>query len=123
VVNGVPLESGNFGNAGSGGGADLPNGVSDINPDDIADYISHKGFTALRRALKMKPARIVKEVKDSKLRGRGGAGFDRTVGGRDGKPGFGHVGRPFDRDGRIGQIRQRKASANRNERPALMTAR
>ncbi|MFZ2430600.1 MAG: SusC/RagA family TonB-linked outer membrane protein [Lutibacter sp.] len=46
VVNGVPLESGNFGNAGDGGGADLPNGVSDINPDDIESISVLKGPAA-----------------------------------------------------------------------------
>ncbi|PKP13070.1 MAG: SusC/RagA family TonB-linked outer membrane protein [Bacteroidetes bacterium HGW-Bacteroidetes-3] len=46
VVNGVPLESGNFGNAGSGGGADLPNGVSDINADDIESISVLKGPAA-----------------------------------------------------------------------------
>ncbi|MBU0662644.1 4Fe-4S binding protein, partial [Candidatus Micrarchaeota archaeon] len=46
-----------------------------INPDDINDYISQGGFRPLRKALKMKPAQIVKDVKDSKLRGRGGAAF------------------------------------------------
>tara|TARA_R110001583_G_scaffold34847_5_gene116618 strand:+ start:2041 stop:5172 length:3132 start_codon:yes stop_codon:yes gene_type:complete len=46
VVNGVYLESGNFGNAGSGGGADLPNGVSDINPDDIESISVLKGPAA-----------------------------------------------------------------------------
>lgn len=46
VVNGVPLESGNFGNAGSGGGADLPNGVSDISPDDIESISVLKGPAA-----------------------------------------------------------------------------
>ena len=46
VVNGVPLESGNFGNSGSGGGADMPNGVSDINPDDIESIAVLKGPAA-----------------------------------------------------------------------------
>jgi TonB-linked SusC/RagA family outer membrane protein len=46
VVNGVPLESGNFGNAGDGGGADLPNGVSDINADDIESISVLKGPAA-----------------------------------------------------------------------------
>jgi TonB-linked SusC/RagA family outer membrane protein len=46
VVNGVPLESGNFGNAGDGGGADLPNGISDINADDIASINVLKGPAA-----------------------------------------------------------------------------
>jgi TonB-linked SusC/RagA family outer membrane protein len=46
VVNGVPLESGNYGNAGSTGGADMPNGVSDINADDIESISVLKGPAA-----------------------------------------------------------------------------
>ncbi len=46
VVNGVPLESGNYGNSGSGGGADLPNGISDINADDIESISVLKGPAA-----------------------------------------------------------------------------
>jgi len=46
VVNGVPLESGNYGNSGSSGGADLPNGISDINADDIESISVLKGPAA-----------------------------------------------------------------------------
>jgi len=46
VVNGVPLESGNYGTAGSSGGSDLPNGVSDINADDIESISVLKGPAA-----------------------------------------------------------------------------
>jgi TonB-linked SusC/RagA family outer membrane protein len=46
VVNGVPLESGNYGDSGSGGGADMPNGVSDINADDIESISVLKGPAA-----------------------------------------------------------------------------
>ncbi len=46
VVNGVPLESGNFGNSGDGGGSDLPNGVSDISADDIESMSVLKGPAA-----------------------------------------------------------------------------
>jgi TonB-linked SusC/RagA family outer membrane protein len=46
VIDGVPLEEGNFGNASDGGGADLPNGVSDINPDDIESISVLKGPAA-----------------------------------------------------------------------------
>ena len=35
VVNGIPLSNSNFGNAGMWGGADLGEGLSSINPDDI----------------------------------------------------------------------------------------
>lgn len=38
-------------------------------------YKANGGYTALEKALKMKPEEIVEEVKKSGLRGRGGAGF------------------------------------------------
>ncbi len=41
----------------------------------LADYEQAGGYTALRKALTMKPEEIVAEVKNSELRGRGGAGF------------------------------------------------
>ncbi|MBL7891647.1 MAG: NADH-quinone oxidoreductase subunit NuoF [Bacteroidia bacterium] len=41
----------------------------------LADYKSHGGYSALEKALKMKPEEIVAEVQKSGLRGRGGAGF------------------------------------------------
>jgi NADH-quinone oxidoreductase subunit F len=47
-----------------------------INPESIAEYESVGGYSALRKALlEMTPASIIQEVKDSGLRGRGGAGF------------------------------------------------
>ena len=41
----------------------------------IAHYKSVGGYTAIKKALSMKPEDIVLEVKNSGLRGRGGAGF------------------------------------------------
>ena len=41
----------------------------------IDDYIREGGYTALPKALGMKPEEIVEEVHASELRGRGGAGF------------------------------------------------
>ena len=41
----------------------------------LADYVREGGYKALRKALGMKPEDIIAEVKNSELRGRGGAGF------------------------------------------------
>src|SRR5712672_651891 len=41
----------------------------------LADYEKEGGYQALAKALMMKPEEIVNEVKNSELRGRGGAGF------------------------------------------------
>ncbi|AGL02551.1 NADH-quinone oxidoreductase subunit NuoF [Desulfoscipio gibsoniae] len=47
-----------------------------INPDDLNDYIAHGGYQAITRALfNMTPEKVVEEVLDSGLRGRGGGGF------------------------------------------------
>ena len=47
-----------------------------LDPKSIEDYLSLGGYSALAKALfQMKPEQIVGLVKDSKLRGRGGAGF------------------------------------------------
>lgn len=47
-----------------------------IDPNRIEDYIARDGYLALAKALTMmSPGEITKEVSDSGLRGRGGAGF------------------------------------------------
>jgi NADH-quinone oxidoreductase subunit F len=46
-----------------------------INPDEIEHYIGNGGYEGLAKALQMKPEEIVEEIKRSKLRGLGGAGF------------------------------------------------
>lgn len=43
---------------------------------DIREYERHGGYEALRKALRMAPTEIQKEVKEANLRGRGGAGFN-----------------------------------------------
>ena len=47
-----------------------------IDPEVIDEYIARDGYKALAKALtEMKPGEIIKEIKNSGLRGRGGAGF------------------------------------------------
>ena len=51
-----------------------------IDPDDIEDYITQDGYQALGKALTtMTPAEVLTAIIDSKLRGRGGAGFPTGV--------------------------------------------
>jgi len=50
-------------------------GVTD--PLSLSDYEAHNGLVGLKSALKLSPAEIVAQVKESGLRGRGGAGFYR----------------------------------------------
>ena len=47
-----------------------------IDPEDINDYIAHDGYAALGKVLsQMQPAQVIKEIEESGLKGRGGAGF------------------------------------------------
>ena len=47
-----------------------------INPENIDEYIARDGYQALGKVLtEMTPEAVIKEVKDSGQRGRGGAGF------------------------------------------------
>ena len=47
-----------------------------INPIDVEEYLSRKGFMGLKRVLKeMSPEQVIQEIKDSGMRGRGGGGF------------------------------------------------
>ncbi|MFH1491290.1 MAG: NADH-quinone oxidoreductase subunit F, partial [Pseudomonadota bacterium] len=46
-----------------------------IDPGNIDHYIAQGGYSGLHRALMMRPEEVIQEIKDSGLRGRGGAGF------------------------------------------------
>ena len=46
-----------------------------IDPEDIYEYISADGYSALYGALQLNGNEIINQVRDSGIRGRGGAGF------------------------------------------------
>lgn len=51
-------------------------GVGEIDPENIDEYKKIGGFEALEKSLlQMKPEDVINQVKESGLRGRGGAGF------------------------------------------------
>jgi len=46
-----------------------------INPEDINEYIGHGGYAGLVHAFEIGPEATIADMKESQLRGRGGAGF------------------------------------------------
>ena len=50
-------------------------GIGRIDPHKIESYIKNGGYDGLKKALAMKPGEIIDIMKESGLRGRGGAGF------------------------------------------------
>ncbi len=53
--------------------------VGVVDPESLDDYRAHGGYAALRRAVDLGAARVVKEVTDASLTGRGGAAFPTGV--------------------------------------------
>ena len=46
-----------------------------IDPTNLNHYIANKGYAGLRDALKISSQDVIERIKESGLRGRGGAGF------------------------------------------------
>ena len=47
-----------------------------LNPEKIEDYLAYEGYSALDKALfEMSPEDVIAEIKHSRMRGRGGAGY------------------------------------------------
>ncbi|WP_300019622.1 NADH-ubiquinone oxidoreductase-F iron-sulfur binding region domain-containing protein [Pseudonocardia sp.] len=53
--------------------------VGVVDPDSLDDYRAHGGYQALRRAVDLGPSRVITEVADASLTGRGGAAFPTGV--------------------------------------------
>ncbi|HCN70741.1 MAG TPA: formate dehydrogenase [Pusillimonas sp.] len=53
--------------------------VGIIDPLNLQDYQTHGGYEGLKKALSMAPEKIVEEVTESGLRGRGGAAFPTGI--------------------------------------------
>jgi formate dehydrogenase iron-sulfur subunit len=53
--------------------------VGIVDPVSLEDYVAHGGYRGLERALSMPAEKIVEEVTESGLRGRGGAGFPAGI--------------------------------------------
>ena len=49
--------------------------VGRADPESLSDYRRHGGCSALRRAVELGPAGVLRELRDSRLQGRGGAAF------------------------------------------------
>ncbi len=47
----------------------------EIDPENIDEYTALNGYEAVKKAFEMSPRDVIEEIKRSKLRGRGGAGF------------------------------------------------
>jgi NADH-quinone oxidoreductase subunit F len=50
-----------------------------VNAESLDDFLDHRGFSGIKKAVTMTPAEVVDEVKRSGLRGRGGGGFPTGV--------------------------------------------
>jgi NADH-quinone oxidoreductase subunit F len=62
-----------------GSGLRLLRRIGVVDPTSVDDYRAKGGYAALRRAVDLGPSRVIKEISDSSLTGRGGAAFPTGV--------------------------------------------
>ncbi|WP_103382048.1 NAD(P)H-dependent oxidoreductase subunit E [Pseudonocardia dioxanivorans] len=62
-----------------GEGLRLLRRIGVVDPGSLDEYRAHGGYEALRRAVELGASRVVQELKDSSLTGRGGAAFPTGV--------------------------------------------
>ncbi len=67
------------GDADARAGLRLLRRVGVVDPSSLDDYRAHGGYEALRRAVELGPDGVIRELKDAKLLGRGGAAFPAGV--------------------------------------------
>jgi NADH-quinone oxidoreductase subunit F len=60
-------------------GLQLLGRVGVVDPTSLHDYRAAGGYDALRRAIDLGPEKVIRELKDSRLMGRGGAAFPTGV--------------------------------------------
>ncbi len=72
--NGGPVAAGHS-TASRGDGGHLLGRIGVVDPTSLDDYRANGGYTALAQAFEMGPDRVITEVTESRLLGRGGAAF------------------------------------------------
>jgi NADH-quinone oxidoreductase subunit F len=71
--------SGAPGSVPAGGGVSLLRRLGHVDPASLGSYRAAGGYEMLRRALSLGPQGVIREIRDAKLMGRGGAAFPTHI--------------------------------------------